>query len=930
MRLLAYGGTGYYERQRIGDWENTPRDALDDSFRLEEEQPTFGLGLIDKEPVLIVRQLQVTKTGRAYAYSLLLDPGASVWQRFHWNAAALAASLFDETAGMSRLLLEQPEKLNAQELQNVLDSLNWKEDDQPGLLTSEAVDDYEAAWIGALFTPSTSSWPPKVFGFETRPNFAEMAKLLWRLPICFRVGLGWLIGGSGKSGRNFGAQFAIDDKAEVEASETDALVARGRQIRMALQTLSNDDEFADLSEGLRKKPVWRWTADADKSSGAIATRLTTIAALLQKANEREALLQSAVESLPQTDFLAFELRRAWHRAAFSLGKKLAPEQTAFALENHFDFSLPLRQSDVELLNEDQLAEKFIDEGLVPSSTDVLHLPLAARHKVWLALLRTSAYEDVPGIFFSALEDIVEESRSESYIQPLYQTVYERMAKDKAFRLMHWGRYANKPRWSIVQPVLREVALYRAQSGSKEWELEYLFFGGDDGGHELIQLGIPKSRLLGMIEIFIEAVETHKEYEAQARNWLSALADSRIRTMGILSCEDKLRIAKSVRGNWVNYEDLWTAYNNEVDFFKPWHLPSSNEREILLAELDELIKKKPVSDFVPDVGGLEMMLGTLPPKTMAYFRGLTPDFSRPRDGVKWMSTLKTIDPRRASKEAVRYFLEYDAEAFTDYWLTPEFEEKEMERLFETLLFYPHPTREKRYQSRLRELLTKAEGYRRVLTVVRRVFKEGIKMEGGAKVFCKRFAHDRPALEILLGYLSKTTGKSLTDALYKYEPDHFIREAREVWQIANYKKNGALTPYEYSLLYNLSKNQGPRRKVERELDDLYVGPVDLKLDDILRRGVEVGKLQVQMDEPEEALAEVKETKHHREVQTYEDESDSMWTKVKSFFGFGVAKKERGSSEVNGSVNRDENVSGSASDETMTHKDEDLANEPNPREL
>lgn len=930
MRLLAYGGTGYYERQLIGAWENAPRDALDDSFRLEEEQLTFGLCLIDKEPVLVVRQLQVTKTGRAYAYSLLLDPGASVWDRFEWDAAALADSLFDEATEISRLLLEHPEKLNAQDLQNVLDGLKRKEALSSGGSTSGTVNDYEAAWIGAFFTPSISSWPPKVFGFETRPDFADISKLLWRLPPCFRAGLGWLIGSSGKSGRNFGAQFAIDDKAEVEAGAADELVSRGREIHEALRTLSNDDDFADLAEQLRKKPAWDWADDVDKNSGQIAERLAMIAALLRPTDASAALLQSAVESLPQTDFLDIELRRAWHRAAFSQMKKLTPEQTSFALQNHFDFSLPLRQSDVELLSEDRLAEKFIDEGLVPSSPDVLHLPLAARHKVWLALLRTSAYEDVPGIFFSAVEDLREESESETYINSLYQMVYSRMMKDKSFSLLHWRRYANKPLWPSVQPLLSEVALRRAQSGSDGWQLEYLFFGEDGGAREILQLGLPTGRLKGMIKFFIEAVETHQECEAQARRWLSALADSDLRTMGLISCEDKLRIADAVRGSWVHYLDLWDAYNNRVEFFKPWKLPSSDEREILLKELDELIEKKPARDFVPDVDGLEMLLGALPQKIMAHFQGMTPNFSKPRDISKWVSMLRPRDPKRASKETVRYILDYDEELFTDYWLTPEFEEKEMERLFTTLMFLPHPTRDKRYQSRLRELLTKARGNRRVLNVVRRVFKEGIEKEGTAKIFCKRFANDRNGLEALLGYLSKTTtGIALTDALYKYDADHFVDEAREVWRTAR-NSQGALTHYEFSFLYNLSKRRGARVKVERSLEDIHGHPVELELDEILQRGVQAGDFQDQPDEPEEVVEEIKETKHQREAHSDEDEGDSFFARVMSYIGFGVAKKEREGSVGNSSVRRGESFSGSAADDTSRQKDEELPDEPNPRDL
>jgi hypothetical protein len=106
--------------------------------------------------------------------------------------------------------------------------------------------------------------------------------------------------------------------------------------------------------------------------------------------------------------------------------------------------------------------------------------------------------------------------------------------------------------------------------------------------------------------------------------------------------------------------------------------------------------------------------------------------------------------------------------------------------------------------------------------------------------------------------------------------------------------------------------------------------LKLEEILQRGVEAGKFQDQTDEPEEAVVEVKETKHQREVHTYEDESDSMWAKVKGFFGFGSAKSEQESSGGSGSGNHKETFSGPASDKTLRREGEDLPDEPNPRDL
>src|ERR1700687_4310554 len=100
---------------------------------------------------------------------------------------------------------------------------------------------------------------------------------------------------------------------------------------------------------------------------------------------------------------------------------------------------------------------------------------------------------------------------------------------------------------------------------------------------------------------------------------------------------------------------------------------------------------------------------------------------------------------------------------------------MEDLFTTLMFREHPTRSRRYQRRLRELLRKAQaqGGKRIAAVVRRIFKEGIGKAAQAEVFCQRFFDDRDVLEALLRCLPRTTsGIDLTDALYKSDAAHLV--------------------------------------------------------------------------------------------------------------------------------------------------------------
>lgn len=932
MRLLAYGGTGYYERQRIGAWENAPRDALDDSFRLEEEQLTFGLCLIENEPVLVVRQLQVTKTGRAYAYSLLLDPGASVWNRFQWDAAALVDSLFDEAIGMSKLLLEQPEKLNAQDLQEVFDILNPKEDRQSDGSISNVVNDCEAAWIGAFFTPAISSWPPRVFGFATRPNFVETSALFRRLPPCFRAGLGWLIGSSGQSARNFGAQFSIDDRADVDSAMTN-LIVQGHQVHGALQTLSNDDDFAETADRLIGRPVWEWAAEARENPAPLAERLTIIAALLKALPERDDMLQLAVENLPQTDFLKVELRRAWQTAAFSYGKMLTPEQTSFALENYFDSGLPLREDNIPLLDENRLAARFITDGLEPSNANVPHLPLATRYKVWNALLlQTREHEDVPGIFFRAIEDIEEEDKAGIYVASLTQEVCDRMTREKSFSLLSWQRYRNKGHWVSVKQMLRDLARDRASSHNRDWQLEYLLFGEDDGADWLIHHPTGKREWREMIKLFVNLVQTNQEHAEEACKWLQALAYSGIRTMDVLDCEDKLVISRTVRGGWISYIDLWDAYNNQVEVFKPVRFPSDNDRRILLKELDDLIHTKPVRDFVPDLNGLETMLGSLPSQTMSYFQELSPNLSKPADASKWVSAWGSIDSKRASKETVRYFLESDGEVgFSDYWLKPEFEEKETETLFSTLMFRETPTRGKRYQRRFRELLTKAQaqGAKRILNVVRRIFKDGIENEAQARVLCQRFADDRDALEALLSCLPRTTsGIALTDALYKSNAVHFVTEAYNVW-LTVARRKAVLTPYQYALMFHLSRRKAPRVQVERALEDLYPGElIKLGLEEILKRGIEAETFSDRFEEQADSVEEVEESKQKRTVNVYEPEGRSLGERIKSFLGFGSARKASSEHDAT-SDKRPGEILGLGSTRLSIRDEEDAPDDSDPRD-
>lgn len=94
-RLLAYGGTSFSERRRIGPWPAIPEATLRDSYGLQPNAWCFGMGVLTGQPFLIFRQRQNVENRGGYPFSLLLDPGPDLWQRFEWNGAAVIAALLD-------------------------------------------------------------------------------------------------------------------------------------------------------------------------------------------------------------------------------------------------------------------------------------------------------------------------------------------------------------------------------------------------------------------------------------------------------------------------------------------------------------------------------------------------------------------------------------------------------------------------------------------------------------------------------------------------------------------------------------------------------------------------------------------------------------------------------------------------------------------
>jgi hypothetical protein len=192
-RLLAYGGTSFSERRRIGQWPAIPEATLRDGYGLTANAWCFGFGILDKQPFLIFRQRQNVENRGGYPFSLLLDPGQAVWSRFEWNPASVADVLMRETPDA---LFRTPENCSVDTLEKHMAALTYS-----GVASSAPVT------LSYLVVSAIVALEP--LGYAGRPPTSELAMALAALPVCFRAGTGWLVGGALAHGRALGTR-AVD------------------------------------------------------------------------------------------------------------------------------------------------------------------------------------------------------------------------------------------------------------------------------------------------------------------------------------------------------------------------------------------------------------------------------------------------------------------------------------------------------------------------------------------------------------------------------------------------------------------------------------------------------------------------------------------------------------------------------------------------
>lgn len=361
MRLLAYGGISHAERCRIGTWRGIKEGTLDDSYGLHESEFCFGVGFSEatsdapdedsRTPFIILRQLQNQHDRGGYAFTILLDPGTEVWQAFAWNAAALMNTLLTEES-TRELLLIHPETTDSNQLSQMLSDamnrsighylhINGRQSSDQLFSCDEATTNRFAHLLTDSAAHGTAPIVSIAINAESldlpsHPTLVEISTWLNHTPPCFRLGNGWLFGGSRIHGEVLKTQLVFDDG--VANSDTEEQEAHGGRIINAWCNVVSDAEISASVQEFSQVPCVWWR----KSFGIDATRLnrrvTQLSEMLIAANNPQSTSADDLERLVPPVFdiqadepLAGEINVAAYRLALAHEESLSAALTQLLL-----------------------------------------------------------------------------------------------------------------------------------------------------------------------------------------------------------------------------------------------------------------------------------------------------------------------------------------------------------------------------------------------------------------------------------------------------------------------------------------------------------------------------------------------------------------------------------------------------------------------
>lgn len=431
-RLLAYGGTSFSERRRIGTWPAIPEAMLRDTYGLQANVWSYGLGVLEKQPFLIFRQRQNVESRGGYPFSLLLDPGDPLWERFEWNAAALIVGLLNASPVQ---LFQTPESCSADTLDRLLDAT------QP-LSLAPTNESYAELLASSLY---------QAVIVPARPEPGQFAAALSQVPVCFRAGGGFLIGGAPAHSRALGANLVFDPQSrETSAAGPDILAAWNAYRKQP---------FLQAREA---KPAWQWDEPPKDFLDSLLT--------LRSIETANTISDELIERAHEAPFLRTEIEQATVTAVLKGSAPLGPKASQLLIGFALSGKRKLNASMAERLHTETLAAELRRIGSPPKRPPKsLPVPHDLRLRLWVDYLER-LQSDVHKNLADALEQFGPEDRG-----PLVEAALAALpASDE--KLTHWARFREDPAlWALIADPLRDEVLRRVRRKDKYAKEAYALF-----------------------------------------------------------------------------------------------------------------------------------------------------------------------------------------------------------------------------------------------------------------------------------------------------------------------------------------------------------------------------------------------------------------------------------------------------------------------
>jgi hypothetical protein len=271
FRILAYGGNKYAERVRVGRWPTIECGVMSDRYAARDGAISFGVGLTGGHPFLILRQIQDSHQRGGYPYTVLLDPGREGWERIGWNGALLARNLLADTE-MAEIILHRVEEWNEMAMAAFVNGL--------GRAIEEADNGDDAPLLNRLWLGVQSRDTPLIVSskelFDGVIEPADLASCLARLPACFRVGNGWLIGGGMVQAKAYGSMLVFDPDIHKQTPSISSVIGDGDALWAAWKELRKSWHCGPALDVISSIPSYEWPFPVDRILAAVYSSQTAI------------------------------------------------------------------------------------------------------------------------------------------------------------------------------------------------------------------------------------------------------------------------------------------------------------------------------------------------------------------------------------------------------------------------------------------------------------------------------------------------------------------------------------------------------------------------------------------------------------------------------------------------------------------------------